>query len=122
MPDDRDRNDPTNEPPIAPGLAEDDRKAAERGIRTEGAPDDRSPAREEVLGDIDGAPQASGWMGHSGGLGASGAMGGAGALGPDGATDPTLEGGDATSGADPGDVRTEFEMGHEGDPEETSKI
>ncbi len=112
----------TNEPPIAPGLAHDDEKAAERGIRTERPVDDGSPARDESLGGVDGAPQASGWVGHSGGLGASGGMGGAGALGPEGATDPALEGSEATSGTDPGAVRTEFEMGYEGDPEGTSKI
>jgi hypothetical protein len=112
----------TNEPPIAPGLAHDDEEAAERGIRTEQPVEDGSPARDEAIGGVDGAPQASGWVGHSGGLGASGAMGGAGALGPEGASDPGLEGSEATSGADPGAVRTEFEMGHEGDPEGTSKI
>jgi hypothetical protein len=112
----------TNEPPIAPGLAHDDEEAAERGIVTERGVDDTSPQADAPIGGVDGAPQAAGWVGPSGGLGASGAMGGAGAFGPDGATDPALEGGDATAGADPGAVRTEFEMGHEGNPEETSKI
>jgi hypothetical protein len=55
-------------------------------------------------------------------VGASGAMGGAAAGGPTGATNPTLDGDDATAGADPGSVRTEFEMGYEGDPEEPSKV
>jgi hypothetical protein len=112
----------TDEPPIARGLAHDDAEAAEHGIETERGVDDPSPQADEALGGIDGAPQAAGWAGPSGGLGATGAMGGAGAGGAAGATDPTLEGGDATAGADPGAARTEFEMGHEGNPEETSKI
>ena len=118
---DQDRN-PTHEPPVAPGIAHDDAEAARRGIQTEGTDDDPSPAADDALGGIDGAPQAAGWAGPSGGLGASGAMGGAGAGGAAGANEPTLEGSDATGGADPGAVRTEFEMGYEGDPEETSKI
>ena len=85
-------------------------------IQTEQPPDDASPHRNEGLGDISGAPEASGWAGPSGGMGASGAMGGAGAGGPIGATDPTLGGGEATKGADPGAVKTEYEMGHEVDP------
>src|SRR6188472_3845979 len=79
--------------------------------------DDASPHRNESLGGVSGAPEASGWAGPSGGMGASGAMGGAGAGGPIGATDPTLESGDdATKGADPGAVKTEYEMGNETDP------
>ncbi len=79
--------------------------------------DDASPARNESLGGVGGAPEASGWAGPSGGMGASGAMGGAGAGGPIGATDPALQSGDdATKGADPGAVKTEYEMGHEVDP------
>ena len=79
--------------------------------------DDASPHRNESLGGVSGAPEASGWAGPSGGMGASGAMGGAGAGGPIGATDPTLQSGDdATKGADPGSVKTEYEMGNETDP------
>ena len=86
-------------------------------IQMERPADDASPARNESLGGVDGAPEASGWAGPSGGMGASGAMGGAGAGGPIGATDPALQSGDdATRGADPGAVKTEYEMGHEGDP------
>jgi hypothetical protein len=86
-------------------------------IPMEQPPDDASPARNESLGGVSGAPEASGWAGPSGGMGASGAMGGAGASGPIGATDPALESGDdATKGADPGAVKTEYEMGHEVDP------
>ena len=55
-------------------------------IQMERPADDASPARNESLGGVDGAPQASGWAGPSGGMGASGAMGGAGAGGPIGAT------------------------------------
>jgi hypothetical protein len=85
-------------------------------IQMERPADNASPARNESLGGVSGAPEASGWAGPSGGMGASGAMGGAGAGGPIGATDPTLESGDdATKGADPGAVKTEYEMGHEVD-------
>jgi len=85
-------------------------------IQAERPADDASPHRNEGLGDISGAPEASGWAGPSGGMGASGAMGGAGAGGPIGATDPTLGGDEATKGADPGAVKTEYEMGNEVDP------
>lgn len=112
----------TDEAPIAPGLARDDEAAKEHGIETERPADDASPARNESLGGVSGAPEAAGRAGSSGGMGASGAMGGAGAAGAAGTTNPTVDGDDATAGADPGNVRTEFEMGYEGDPEETSKI
>ena len=59
-------------------------------IQMEQPADDASPARNESLGGVGGAPEASGWAGPSGGMGASGAMGGAGAGGPIGATDPAL--------------------------------
>jgi hypothetical protein len=95
-------------------------------IDTEGPAEDASPHRDEPIGGVSGAPEASGWAGPAGGLGASGAMGGAGAGGAAGAADPALEaagshgaaveGGDATAGVDPGAVKTEYEMGHEVDP------
>ena len=99
-------------------MADDrDRPGDEGHIDTERPQDDANPHRNQGLGDTSGAPEASGWAGPSGGMGASGAMGGAGAAGArPGATDPTLDGGDATAGADPGDVKTEYEMGHEADP------
>lgn len=81
--------------------------------------DHHTDAGEEPhrLGDevgVDGATQA-GSEGISGGMGASGAMGGAGAGGPVGATpDPSEE---ITEPADGNRVRTEYEMGHEFDPE-----
>jgi hypothetical protein len=69
------------------------------------------------LGDnlgVDGATQA-GSEGISGGMGASGAMGGAGAGGPVGATpDPSEQLGEPVDG---NRVRSEYEMGHEFDPE-----
>ena len=80
---------------------------------------DHTDADEEPhrLGDevgVDGATQA-GSEGISGGMGASGAMGGAGAGGPVGATpDPSEE---ITEPADGNRVRTEYEMGHEFDPQ-----
>ncbi len=119
MPDDKNT---TNEPPIAPGLAHDDEEAAARGIDTEKAAEDASPHRSEPIGGVSGAPEAAGRAGPSGGMGASGAMGGAGAGGPTDASDRTIDGDDATAGVDPGNVRTEFEMGYEGDAEKTSKI
>ncbi len=90
----------------------DDHETADRTHR----PD---PAEEpHRLGDevgIDGATQATGSEAISGGMGASGAMGGAGAGGPVGATpDPSEE---ITAPADGNRVRTEYEMGHEFDPE-----
>jgi hypothetical protein len=92
-------------------------------IETEKPEVDASPHRDEPIGGVGGSPEASGWAGASGGMGASATMGGAGAGGPIGATDPTLtgddrtvEGGTATEGADPGAVKTEYEMGHEVDP------
>jgi hypothetical protein len=89
----------------------------EEPVQMEHPADDDSPARNESLGSVSGAPEASGWAGPSGGMGASGAMGGAGAGGPIGATDPTPQSGDdATKGADPGAVKTEYEMGNEVDP------
>lgn len=88
----------------------------EGGLDTERPIDDASPHHNESIGGVSGAPEAAGWAGPSGGMGASGAMGGAGAGGPIGATDPALQGGDAAGGADPGAVKTEYEMGHEVDP------
>lgn len=81
--------------------------------------DHHTDAGEEPrrLGDemgVDGAAQA-GSEGISGGMGASGAMGGAGAGGPVGATpDPSEE---IVVPADGNRVRTEYEMGHEFDPQ-----
>ena len=81
--------------------------------------DDHTDAGHEPhrLGDefgVDGATQA-GSEGITGGMGASGAMGGAGAGGPVGATpDPSEE---IAEPADGNRVRTEYEMGHEFDPE-----
>jgi hypothetical protein len=88
----------------------------EEGLDMERPIDESSPHRGEAIGGVSGAPEAAGWAGPGGGVGASGAMGGAGAGGPIGATDPALQGGDATGGADPGAVKTEYEMGHEVDP------
>ena len=83
-------------------------------------PEGHTSADEEPqrLGDnlgVDGATQATGSEGISGGMGASGAMGGAGAAGPVGATpDPSEQLGEPVDG---NRVRTEYEMGHEFDPE-----
>lgn len=64
---------------------------------------------------VDGATQGAASSGAGGGLGASGALGGAGAAGPTGVTpDPSK---DVTAPASGDQVRTEYEMGHEFDPE-----
>jgi hypothetical protein len=75
---------------------------------------DASPYADKPIGQIDGAAAAAGRQGTAGGMGASGALGGAGAGGPAGATE--LEADDAAPTADAGNVRTEYEMGHEVDP------
>lgn len=90
------------------------------GHRDDDHDHDHTDADEEPhrLGDevgVDGAAQATGSEAMSGGMGASGAMGGAGGGGPIGATpDPSEE---ITEPADGNRVRTEYEMGHELDPE-----
>ncbi len=64
---------------------------------------------------VDGATQAAGSSGAAGGMGASGAMGGAGALTPADATpEPSEEVLEPMAG---NRERTEYEMGHEFDPE-----
>lgn len=92
----------------------------DRDDRDDHATNDQHTAAEEEpqrLGDnlgVDGATQA-GSEGISGGMGASGAMGGAGAGGPVGATpDPSEQ---LREPVDGNRVRTEYEMGHEFDPE-----
>lgn len=85
-------------------------------IETERPPGDVGSEANDPIGAVDGAPHASGWTGASGGTGASGAMGGAGAGGPTGET-PISEEPDEGRTADPGRVKTEYEMGHEVDPE-----
>lgn len=85
----------------------------EEPIQTERPAETAEPPAE-------GATQASGWEGASGGMGASGAMGGAGAAGPVGTTPPSDET-DHPGGADPGRVRTEYEMGHELDPDHETR-
>ena len=64
---------------------------------------------------VDGSTQGAASTGAGGGLGASAALGGAGAGGPAGAVpDPSK---DVTTPASGDRVRTEYEMGHEFDPE-----
>ncbi len=64
---------------------------------------------------VDGATQAAAASGAGGGMGAMAGLGGAGAGGPVGATpDPSK---DVMAPADGTNVRTEYEMGHEFDPE-----
>jgi hypothetical protein len=64
---------------------------------------------------VDGATQAAGASGAGGGSGASAALGGAGAGGPLGATPYPSDA--ATGPVEGTNVRTEYEMGHEFDPE-----
>ena len=77
--------------------------------------DPAGPHRDEAIGGVSGATQASGTIGASGGMGASGAMGGAGAGGPVGA-EPATHIDDPTQPAPGRAERTEYEMGHELDP------
>jgi hypothetical protein len=99
------------------GMGDDD--GADRGIDMEQPPDDASPQGVEPIGQIDGAAEvAASRQGVAGGMGASGAMGGAGAVDPEGSIG--LEGDEIDASgptADPGDVKTEYEMGHEYDPD-----
>lgn len=80
-------------------------------------PADANRPGDEGFGDVSGATEATGWEGASGGVGATGALGGAGAAGPTGTTGPTEDVDEAGPRADPGQVRTEYEMGHESRPE-----
>jgi hypothetical protein len=73
------------------------------------------PRRDDGELGVDGATQGAASSGAGGGLGATGAMGGAGAAGPVGVTpDPSK---DVSEPADGNRVRTEYEMGHDFDPE-----
>lgn len=64
---------------------------------------------------VDGATQAAASTGAGGGMGATAGLGGAGAGGAAGATpDPSR---DVMGPADGTNIRTEYEMGHEFDPE-----
>jgi len=76
---------------------------------------DDEPQRDDGELGVDGATQGAGATGAGGGMGATGALGGAGAGGPIGATpDPSKDVMEPTEG---NRVRTEYEMGHEFDPE-----
>jgi hypothetical protein len=78
-------------------------------------PDDHEPRRDDGELGVDGATQGAASSGAAGGMGASGGMGGAGAAGPVGVTpDPSK---DVMTPASGDQVRTEYEMGHEFDPE-----
>lgn len=97
------------------GFGEDEEDLeADRAIEMERPLDSLSPERDEPIGQVDGAASAAAQQGISGGMGASGAMGGAGTGGPP----PEADDAEVTSAttdalADAGDVRTEYEMGHE---------
>ena len=101
------------------GMGEDHDDEGDRGVDMEQPPDDASPQGVEPVGQIDGAAEvAASRQGVAGGMGASGAMGGAGAANPEGSIG--LEGDETHATgptADPGDVKTEYEMGHELDPD-----
>lgn len=90
------------------GFGTDDADADDRAIDMEHpASDDAAPDAVDSVGAA--APAAR--QGMAGGLGASGAMGGAGATGSAGV--PEYDTDDAEAMVDPGDVKTEYEMGHE---------
>jgi hypothetical protein len=67
---------------------------------------------------VSGATEATGATGATGGTGATAAMGGAGAGGPVGDTPPPSEAPDTGDVPEGNAVRTEYEMGHEGDPDD----
>jgi hypothetical protein len=78
-------------------------------------PDDHEPRRDDGELGVDGATQGAASAGAGGAMGATGAMGGAGAAGPVGVTpDPSKAVMAPSSGKQ---IRTEYEMGHEFDPE-----
>ena len=78
-------------------------------------PDDHEPRRDDGELGVDGSTQGAAASGAGGGMGASGALGGAGAAGPVGTTpDPSK---DVMAPASGNQVRTEYEMGHEFDPD-----
>jgi hypothetical protein len=101
------------------GMGDDHDHADDRGIDMEQPPDDASPQGVEPIGQIDGAAEvAAARQGVAGGMGATGAMGGAGAADPTGSIGREGDETDTTGPtADPGDVKTEYEMGHEFDPD-----
>ena len=75
---------------------------------------DEAQTEGDNLG-VDGATQGAGANGAGGGMGATAGLGGAGAGGAAGATpDPSKAVGEPAEG---NQVRTEYEMGHEFDPE-----
>lgn len=97
------------------GMGDDETNHETDAIDMERPVDDASPHRTEALGHIDGASEIGAARGGlAGGMGATGGMGGAGALGADGSTTDAAGPGPT---ADPGQVKTEYEMGHEFDPE-----
>lgn len=76
---------------------------------------DETPQTDKDNLGVDGATQGAAASGAGGGMGAMAGLGGAGAGGPEGATpDPSR---DVTAPVDGTNVRTEYEMGHEYDPE-----
>ena len=100
------------------GMGDDHDHEDHGGVDMEQPPDDASPQGVEPIGQIDGAAEvAASRQGVAGGMGASGAMGGAGASDPEGSIGLEGDETDATGPtADPGAVKTEYEMGHEFDP------
>jgi hypothetical protein len=94
---------------------------AERHMES-GVPADRPVDDRGDTWGVDGAAQGTGREGVAGGTGASAAMGGAGASGPVGATpEPSLDEDAGGGAADARTVRTEYEMGHELDPDHETR-
>jgi hypothetical protein len=100
----------------------DDRPADDRNVESGVPADQQTGDRNDTWG-VDGATQATGREGIAGGTGATAALGGAGASGPVGADpEPSLgEGADDAERVDAGAVRTEYEMGHEFDPDHETR-
>ena len=95
------------------GMGDDDHDHHHDDEPDHGVTDDHRLDAENL--GVDGATQGAGASGAGGGMGATAGLGGAGAGGPAGATpDPSKE---WSAPADGTNVRTEYEMGHEFDPE-----
>jgi hypothetical protein len=91
-----------------------EREPHDGGVDMEQPPDDASPEAVEPIGQIDGAAHVAARQGVGGGTGATAGLNGAGAAGPAGVTGLEPDAPDAAEPtADPGDVKTEYEMGHE---------
>lgn len=96
----------------------DDARAGHGRYESDQTGEGAEPQRVDDNAGAHGATQASGVTGATGGTGSTAAMGGAGAGGAIGATPSTSE---TDEPAPAGGVRTEYEMGHEVDPDHETR-